>query len=848
MTERRASFSPRKAINLTVKLAHRGVDEFIEKYATNLSVGGMFIRTREPKPLGTVLGFKVEIAGGQRVLQGRATVRWVRELNDPAGPPGMGIEFDDLDEASHALVRRMLAGQGISGPIAAPPSVAPVAPRIASVAPAIAPSVAPSVAPAAPRVVAPPPPPVEELDDELFAAELAMPPPPPDQEIPIEFADPLPDEKAVDIDFDALLNSTPEPSGAPPLPPPIDDGFDLDVDMDIDVSADFSDLSAPPPPPAPVFEPPLPETRRAAVAPAPPSGPVTLQEVKPVATPIDLPGRTVFLKPPVDIEPGGPVVGIDLGTSNTCCAVLVNGKPQILRSKDGYNIIPSIVALSRQGALLVGNRARSQLMLNPSQSVYGAKRLVGRDYDSETVKQVRERFHYQVVRGPDGKAAVTLGQHTVALEEIQGIVLAECKQMAEQHLSVAVSRAVITCPAYYSEQQREAVRVAARMAGLKVERVLNEPTAAALAYGLNRGLAKKVLVYDLGGGTFDATIMRIDDNAFEVLATGGDVFLGGLDFDNQLVDVLLTRFEKQHGITFSGDPVALSRISAEAERTKIALSERKQVEVHLPMLEMTPEGQGRDLKCSITRDELNTMCAQLVDRTIDVVKDALLDAKLKLTDLDDIILVGGMSRMPLVRERLAALFGKPALASVNADEAVALGAALYSGTVDKVSNVVLIDVVPMTIGIGLPGGGFKRIIERNTPLPVSKSFSLATSRDDEEHLELSIFQGEDGNVVGNEYVGTTRIDGLPKGPKGTVHVSVTLKLDAECVLHVEARELRTRKGFKADMATRYTSEELRKKLGIVPQAPTANQGQRAQELSQRGGRFWGFLKRVVGRA
>jgi molecular chaperone DnaK (HSP70) len=320
-----------------------------------------------------------------------------------------------------------------------------------------------------------------------------------------------------------------------------------------------------------------------------------------------------------------------------------------------------------------------------------------------------------------------------------------------------------------------------------------------------------------------------------------------MDFDNQLVDELLARFAKQHGQAFTGDPVALSRITVEAERTKIALTERTQVESMLPMLQMTDAGKPLDLKAVITRDEFNALCGELVDRTIDVVKDVLLDAKLKISELDDIVLVGGMSRIPLVRERLKALLGKPALASVNADEAVALGAALYTGTVDKVSNVVLIDVVPMTIGIGLPGGGFKRIIERNTPLPATASFAVSTSKDDEPHLELSLFQGEDSQVAGNEYVGTVRVDELPKGPKGSVQVVVSVKLDAECVLHVEARELRTRKVFKATLATRYTPEQLKARLGISAAPPPAAEGARATELAKRGGRFWSFLKKVVGK-
>ncbi len=884
-----------------MKLAHSGVDEFVEKYATNLSPGGMFIRSREPKPLGTVVNFKVEIAGGTRVLQGSAVVKWVREPNDPNGPPGMGLEFSSLDASSEALVIRMLSGKAstplpqIPRPPMVPAVVAPrVAPPSAPRAPAIAPAPSRPAAspPAKPPRAAPAAPPALDLDS-IFGDLPVAPGAPEVEPVSSDYqfeAPPPPGAGEIEIDLETLIQQTPPPpppGSEPALPDDLPiaeamDSLELDIDLSRDTSPADADIAlqsvpsynpparaapAAPPhrpfvaPPAPVAKAPaappppadsvLPEIRRGGPPPGPtaPSAPAVLRQAVPVVPQMRAaPGKPVFLEPPGTIDPTGPVIGIDLGTTNSCCAVLNKGKPQILSSKEGYNTIPSVVALGKQGNLLVGNRAKSQMLLNPSQSIYGAKRLVGRDFDSATVSEVRERFHYDIVAGPDGKAAVNLGANTLSLEEVQGIVLRECKQMAEQHLGQKVSRAVITCPAYYSESQREAVRRAAAMAGLKVERVLNEPTAAALAYGLNREMSRRVLVYDLGGGTFDATLMRIDKNVFEVMATGGDIFLGGLDFDNQIVDTLLSKFQKQNNVTFNGDAVALSRVSDQAERAKVALSERTTFEVHLPMLQMSNAGVPLELKCTLTREELNESCGTLVDRTIDVVRDVLLDANIKAGDIDDVILVGGMSRMPLVREKIKGVFKKPPQASVNADEAVALGAALYSGTVDKVSSVVLIDVVPMTIGLGLPGGGFKRIVERNTPLPASKSFSLATSKDNEETMELQVFQGEDANVGANEYLGTMRIEGLPKGPKGSVQLAVTLKLDAECVLHVDARELRTRKAFTSTLATRYTPDEIRTRLGMSTVKATPATAQRAEELKQRGGRFWGFLKRVVGRA
>jgi molecular chaperone DnaK (HSP70) len=343
------------------------------------------------------------------------------------------------------------------------------------------------------------------------------------------------------------------------------------------------------------------------------------------------------------------------------------------------------------------------------------------------------------------------------------------------------------------------------MAGLKIERVLNEPTAAALAFGMSRDLARTVLVFDLGGGTFDATVLRIEQNVFEVRATGGDVFLGGVDFDNKVVELLLERYTKWHKRPFSGDRIALSRIAEAAERAKIALSERTSHEVLLPMLEVDGAGKSRDLRTTLTRAEIDAACDELVERTLTAVRDVLLDAKLKPSQIDEIILVGGQSRMPLVREKLRQLFKKPAHASVNADEAVALGAALYSSTLDKVSSLVLIDVVPMTIGVGRPGGGFHRLIERNSALPVTKSFGLSTERDGQTELEVLVFQGEDSNVSANEFLGAITVTGLPKGPAGLVQVAITLSLDAECVLRVEAREFKTRTVIQATLATRYTT-------------------------------------------
>ncbi len=874
----------RKAVGLLVKLSYTGVDEFAQRYATNLSDGGMFIRSRDPKPVGTELKFRVEIANGQRVMQGSAIVRWVRGPDDPAGAPGMGVQFVALDESSKVLVDRMLAStQSAKPPSIAPaspvpavapkpsstspvpaiaPTAAPVAPKVAplSPVPALAPKAAPppvpALAPNAPVVppVAPspvPPPPVARASttpppipptpiEDLFAS--LEPTPSAAAEIEIDTSPPSGNE--IELDLDSLIATTPDAPDAPeepPLPSSPSEGFELDIDID----TSSPEEEAPPPPPA------LPEIRReVSRAPEPPrvAAPVqTLVVQAPAPAPAAVTSGPVYLKDVGPIADTGPVIGIDLGTTNSACAIVSKGRPLILRSKDGYNTIPSVVALSKNGRLEVGHRAKGQMVLNPTQSIFGAKRLVGRDFGSPTVDHVRTRAHFEIVADAQNRAAVKLGPNTLMLEEVQGLILKECREMAEHTLGTKVSRAVVTCPAYYSEPQREAVRRAGAMAGLKVERVLNEPTAAALAFGMNRELARTVLVYDLGGGTFDATLLKIDKNVFEVLATGGDVFLGGVDFDNQIVDLLLQRFQTQHGRPFAGDQVALSRISEVAEKAKVALSEQTTFDIHLPMLEMDPSGTPRDLKCSIARADVEVACKALVERTIQAVQDVLLDAKLKVSQVDDIILVGGMSRMPLVREQLKTLFKKSAHASVNADEAVALGAALYSGSVDKVSSLVLIDVVPMTVGLGKPGGGFHRLIERNTPLPATKSFGLSTHLDDQTELEVLIFQGEDSNVSGNEFLGAMKIEGLPKGPKGSVQIAITVSLDAECVLKVEAREFRTRKVVQATLASRYTTDEVAKRLGISAEKRAETNQKRSEELGQRAGGFWSRLKRVFSR-
>jgi uncharacterized protein (TIGR02266 family) len=823
--------APRKAVNLLIRLTATSEAIFADRFATNISSGGMFIRSRELKPLGTSIQFRVELANGARALQGTATVAWVRSPGDPKGPPGMGLRFVNLDPASRSLVDRIVKGKELRS--ADPPEPAPAA--------------------AAPAAIPPPPPPEEPeeeqgIDHQQLVADV--PAAAPEQAKP-----PAPRAPAAEVEI--AIEPILPPKPAPPTRPfavssvPFD-GLDL---FDSELCADpLPQSPAPAPPPAAPAPPPaasaLPSIRRERTAPTSPGAqaPVILAPARGSAkAELASVKRPVFLPVPTPIEGKGPIIGIDLGTTNSCVAAFSKGKPTVLKSREGYWTIPSVLSLTLQGKLLVGHRAKKQMILNPARTIYGAKRLVGRDFQGAIVKQVRSRFHYEIVADDEGRAAVKVGDKAFTLEEVQGLVLRECKEMAELALGVKVERAVVTCPAYYSEPQREAVRRASALAGLKVERILNEPTAAALAFGINKELSKKILVYDLGGGTFDATVLRIDSNVFEVLATGGDIFLGGTDFDNQVVDWLLDSL-KDEGLDVKTDAVVLSRVTEAAEHAKVMLSERMSHEVHVPMLMLGRDGKPVDLRRTLTRAVLEQLVAELVDKTIEVVRDVLLDAKLTIKDIDEVILVGGQSRMPLVREKLNEAFKKPAHASVNADEAVALGAAICASTIDKVCSVVLIDVVPMTIGVGLQGGGFRRVIERNTTLPAQRSFSLPTVQDGQTTMELSLFQGEDPSIVGNEYLGTVRIEGIPPAPKGALKVAVTVQLDTECVLHVEALEMTTRKRIQATMATRYSPEELQKRFALSATNVAQAEARRGDELAKRAGRFWGFLKKVVGKS
>ncbi len=546
--------------------------------------------------------------------------------------------------------------------------------------------------------------------------------------------------------------------------------------------------------------------------------------------PLVAPGAPAF-----DIGlPEGPVsparrsrisIGIDLGTSNSCAAVVQDGRPRVIPSRDGYNTLPSMVALNQRNRVVVGRNAKGQLLFNPTRTVHGAKRLVGRAFDSAVVQSMLPHFPYDVVPGDDGLCSVRLGPLTLTMEQVQALVLQEVKGVAENFLGEEVNRAVITVPAYYSERQREAVRRAGALAGLHVERILNEPTAASLAYAWGRNVRERVLVYDLGGGTFDASVLELADRVYQVVSTGGDTFLGGVDFDARIVAHLVAGFEKVHG-PFQGDAVARSRLADAAERAKCALSEQEAFPIHLPYL-TTVNGVPTALDATLTRAQLETLVAPLVERTIQTCARVLGDKGLEPRDIDEVILVGGQSRMPLVQQRIRSFFSKAPSKAVHPDEAVAVGAALLAQSLNSAEGIVLIDVVPISIGVGLPGGGgrVKRVIERNTPLPVRKEYQLATSKDGQDTFDLWIFEGEGTTVAECQYLGTIQLTGLPRGPKGSVRIAVAFELGEECLLAVRAREMGSGREVEVLFTTKGTPDEVRKRVekeatyaaaGIVP--------------------------------
>ena len=676
---------PRVDVELGLQLAFGSVDEFVVRYALNISRGGIFVRTREPRPPGTSLSFDIRLRTGDSVIRGRGIVSWAAPPSVPGEPqrvPGMGIAFTDLDPESRALVDRIVAlRRGEAAVDLSPPAGAPV-----------------------------------------------------------------------------------DPEGAP-----------------------------------------APAAAEAGSLPAATAGR----------------GRS------------DRIIGIDLGTTNSCAAVAEGSGARVLASRLGHRAIPSVVAYDAQGRLLVGHPAKAQMVINAKNTIYGAKRLVGRPFASPTVQACRDRFQYDIVEGPGGAAAVHFAGRTFSLQQVASYVLAELRETASQALGEQVTRAVITVPAYYNDHQRQAVREAGLLAGLHVERIVNEPTAAALAFGFGRGLEQRVLVYDLGGGTFDASVVEIQGDIYEVVSTGGDTFLGGVDFDSQLLDHLVYAFMQEHGFAPPPEGAVWQRVRDAAEETKVALSARASAEACVPYLCRDGRGRDVDLRVPVTRAELETLTGRLVDRTIEVCREVLAAKGLTRDDLDEVLLVGGQSRMPLVWRRIQGELGREPSRAVHPDEAVAIGAALLADSETRIDSVVLLDVLAMGIGIGLRGGSIVPVLPRNTRLPAKRAFELSTVKDGQSEMELAVFQGDARQVTECEYLGTVSVTGLPPAARGAAKVIVEFALGNEGILSITARNQATGQVVAAELATVDSPASLRRKLRL-PETPVAPRGARPLEAGRVG--------------